>query len=112
MVSKHLARFLTRSLQNVKASDKLAALVGDRVGTQALIPTAVLFNGGVFKAAPIRARVLELLASWNGGQAVCELEGFQPISPLRRVQLSMGVTAPPARACASRPARHARTMSA
>jgi hypothetical protein len=78
MISKHLARFLTRSLQNVKASDKLGALVGDRVSTQALIPTAVLFNGGVFKAAPIRARVLELLASWNGGQAVRELEGFQP----------------------------------
>src|SRR5215472_8573968 len=78
VVSKHLARFLTRSLQNVKASDKLGALVGDRASTQALIPTAVLFNGGVFKAAPIRARVLELLASWNGGQAVCELEGFQP----------------------------------
>jgi hypothetical protein len=78
VVSKHLARFLTRSLQNVKASDKLAALVGDRAGTQALIPTAVLFNGGVFKAAPIRARVLELLASWNGGQAVRELKGFQP----------------------------------
>jgi molecular chaperone DnaK (HSP70) len=78
LVSKHLARFLTRSLQNVKASDKLAALVGDRAGTQALIPTAVLFNGGVFKAAPIRARVLELLESWNGGQAVRELKGFQP----------------------------------
>jgi len=78
VISKHLARFLTRSLQNVKASDKLAALVGDRAGRQALIPTAVLFNGGVFKAAPIRARVLQLLASWNGGQAVRELEGFQP----------------------------------
>src|SRR5215831_14396452 len=78
VVSKHLARFLTRSLQNVKASDKLAALIGDRAGAQALIPTSVLFNGGVFKAAPIRARVLELLASWNGGHAVCELEGFQP----------------------------------
>ena len=78
VVSKHLARFLTSSLQNVKASDKLAALVGDRAGTQALIPTAVLFNGGEFKAAPIRERVLELLASWNGGQAVRELKGFQP----------------------------------
>jgi len=78
VVSKHLARFLTRSLQNVKASEQLAGLVGDRAGTQALMPTAVLFNGGVFKAAPIRARVLELLASWNAGQAVRELEGFQP----------------------------------
>jgi hypothetical protein len=43
-----------------------------------LIPTAVLFNGGVLKAAPIRARVLDLLASWNGGQPVRELQGFEP----------------------------------
>jgi hypothetical protein len=78
VISKHLARFLTRSLQNVTASDKLDALVGARAGRQALMPTAVLFNGGVFKASPIRARVLELLATWNGGQAVRELEGFEP----------------------------------
>jgi hypothetical protein len=78
VISKHLARFLTRSLQNVTASDKLDALVGPRAGRQALMPTAVLFNGGVLKAGPIRARVLDLLASWNGGQAVRELEGFEP----------------------------------
>ena len=78
VISKHLARFLTRSLQNVQASDKLGALVGSRAGGPALMPTAVLFNGGVFKAGPIRARVLDLLASWNGGQAVRELEGFEP----------------------------------
>jgi molecular chaperone DnaK (HSP70) len=78
VISKHLARFLTRSLQNVRASDKLGALVGSRAGGSALMPTAVLFNGGVFKAGPIRARVLDLLASWNGGQPVRELEGFEP----------------------------------
>jgi hypothetical protein len=78
VVSKHIARFLGRSLQNVKASEKLANLVGARSGTDALIPTAVLFNGGVLKAAPIRARVLDLLASWNGGQPVRELQGFEP----------------------------------
>jgi molecular chaperone DnaK (HSP70) len=78
VISKHLARFLTRSLQNVKASDKLDALVGPRAVGEALMPTAVLFNGGVFKAEPIRARVLDLLASWNGGQEVRALEGFQP----------------------------------
>ena len=77
VVSKHLARFLGRSLQNVQASEKLASLVGPRAGTEALIPTAVLFNGGVFKAAPIRTRVLDLLASWNGGQPVRELQGFE-----------------------------------
>jgi hypothetical protein len=78
VVSKHLARFLIRSLQNVEASEKLAALVGPRVGARALMPTAVLFNGGVFKAAPIRSRVLGLLTSWNDGQAVRELQGFEP----------------------------------
>ena len=35
VVSKHIARFLARSLQNVRASDKLAALVGKREGAQA-----------------------------------------------------------------------------
>ena len=78
VVSKHIARFLAQSLQNVKASEKLTALVGASAGTQVLMPTAVLFNGGVFKAAPIRTRVLDLLASWNGGQPVRELQGFEP----------------------------------
>ncbi len=78
VISKHLARFLTRSLENVQASEKLRALVGSRAEGPALMPTAVLFNGGVFKAEPIRARVLDLLASWNGGTAVRELEGAQP----------------------------------
>jgi hypothetical protein len=49
VVSKHIARFLGQSLQNVKASEKLAGLIGPRAGTEVLIPTAVLFNGGVFK---------------------------------------------------------------
>ncbi len=78
VVSKHIARFLVQSLQNVKASEKLAALVGASAGAQVLMPTAVLFNGGVFKAAPIRTRLLDLLASWNGGQPVRELQGFEP----------------------------------
>ena len=78
VVSKHIAQFLSRSLQNVKASEKLAALVGTPAAAEVLIPTAVLFNGGVFKAESIRARVLDLLASWNGGQPVRELQGFEP----------------------------------
>ena len=77
VISKHLARFLTRSLQNAQASEKPGAPAGSLAGP-ALMPTAVLFNGGVFKAAPIRARVLDLLASWNGGEAVRALEGAEP----------------------------------
>jgi len=81
VISKHLTRFLTRSLANVKASEALTALVGDREEALAgdyLKPTAVLFNGGVFNASPIRKRVLDLLASWNKGVPVRELAGFQP----------------------------------
>lgn len=79
VISKHLARFLTRSLMNVKASEALRSLVGDRIdgSDSCLMPTAVLFNGGVFHAAPLRSRVLELLKSW-GGAEVRELQGFQP----------------------------------
>jgi hypothetical protein len=79
VVSKHLARFLTRSLANVQASETLTALVGARtLPGEFLAPTAVLFNGGVFKAGPIRKRMLDLLASWNDGKPVRELAGFQP----------------------------------
>ena len=79
VVSKHLARFLTRSLANVQASETLTALVGAGAWPKEfLTPTAVLFNGGVFKAGPIRRRVLDLLTSWNDGRPVRELAGFQP----------------------------------
>jgi hypothetical protein len=81
VVSKHLARFLVRSLKNVRASDALIALVRSKpeaLEGEYLRPTAVLFNGGVFNATPIRKRVLDLLASWNSARPVRELEGFQP----------------------------------
>ncbi|EDY81628.1 hypothetical protein VDG1235_1246 [Verrucomicrobiia bacterium DG1235] len=81
VVSKHLARFLKRSLENVKASESMRQLVGADEALLAgayLQPSAILFNGGVFKATAIRERVLKLLASWNRGTAPRELEGFQP----------------------------------
>src|SRR6202011_3654299 len=81
VISKHLARFLTRSLINVKASEGLTSLVKSRpeaLEGEYLKPTAVLFNGGVFNAAPIRKRVLDLLISWGKGAPVRELAGFQP----------------------------------
>ncbi len=79
VISKHLARFLTRSLENVKSSQTLSSLISDKARAKTfLAPTAVLFNGGVFKAAPIRRRVLDLLTDWNDGEPVRELAGYQP----------------------------------
>jgi hypothetical protein len=78
VISKHLARFLVRSAANLKNSQTLSALVAGQSGSnEFLLPTAVLFNGGVFKSGPIRNRLLELLASWNQGQAVRELRGIE-----------------------------------
>ncbi len=50
-VTRHLARFLT--------------VQGEALGMDGPVrPTAVLFNGGVFKATILRQRVMSILASW------------------------------------------------
>jgi len=76
-VSRHLARFLRRALENVRSDAELAARVGAEATSapvELLRPTAVLFNGGVFEAASFRARIVELLRAWFGADhAVKEL---------------------------------------
>tara|TARA_R110002096_G_scaffold215310_15_gene403194 strand:- start:13765 stop:15597 length:1833 start_codon:yes stop_codon:yes gene_type:complete len=81
VVSKHIVRFLSRSLQNVRSSEELAKLIDlDTHSSKGdlLHPTTILFNGGVFRAEGVRKRVVDLLASWNDGTAPVELQGFQP----------------------------------
>lgn len=78
VISKHLARFLCRSRANLSSSQSLSTLAEGQSGsTEFVMPTAVLFNGGVFKSGPIRSRVLELLTSWNEGKPVRELRGIE-----------------------------------
>lgn len=81
VVSKHIARFLSRSLENVRSSEELAKLIDGDIhdeSSKLLYPSAVLFNGGVFRAEAVRKRVIDLLASWSNGTAPSELKGFQP----------------------------------
>jgi hypothetical protein len=72
-VTKHLAYFLHRN------ADVLAQKApSKRSKKKATQPTAVLFNGGVFKAAPLRQRLTDVLNSWTksaGGAPVKELPG-------------------------------------
>jgi hypothetical protein len=75
-VSRHLARFLTRSLVNLRSGGGPGGVTVPE-GASHLMPSAVLFNGGVFKPEPVRRRILDLLASWNGGAAPRELEGAE-----------------------------------
>jgi molecular chaperone DnaK (HSP70) len=60
-VTRHLARFLNRQGGSLHAEGGFVT------------PSAVLFNGGVFRAEPLRRRVLEILSGWAGA-AVPALE--------------------------------------
>src|ERR1700747_623379 len=78
VISQHLALFLCRSRANLNGRQSFSSLVEGQLGsTEFVMPTAVLFNGGVFKSGPIRRRVLELLASWNEGKPARELRGIE-----------------------------------
>ncbi len=63
-ITRHLARFLSIHAEQVKETHP------DRVAPDGgfALPTAVVFNGGVFKAEPLRRRILETLGEW-GAQA-------------------------------------------
>lgn len=68
-VSKHLAQFLSRNLEVLQQK-----ATGKKSKKKASQPAAVLFNGGVFKADPLRQRMLEVLNEWNKS-GVRELPG-------------------------------------
>ncbi|NCA70599.1 MAG: Hsp70 family protein [Sphingobacteriia bacterium] len=60
-VTRHLAAFLGRQ---AGATEDLSGFVAQNPGASFLHPTAVLFNGGVFKAEILQDRVLEVLNQW------------------------------------------------
>lgn len=65
-ITRHLASFLSRQAGSLHMSTGFAQ------------PTAILFNGGVFKAAPLKNRVLDVLNGWlsaAGAKPAKELPG-------------------------------------
>jgi molecular chaperone DnaK (HSP70) len=64
-ITRHLARFLGQQAGSL------------HTGGTVVLPSAVLFNGGVFKARELRRRILELLSDW-AGRPVPELESSDP----------------------------------
>jgi len=63
-VTKHLAYFLARQTEALAGREKPSGKKKKGAAESAALPTAVLFNGGVFKADPLRKRLLEVLNSW------------------------------------------------
>lgn len=76
-VTRHLAAFLTRQARALSAAHDAPV----RVAGQSFVhPTAVLFNGGVLKASPLKNRILQVLNTWlkaEGGKPAKELEGAE-----------------------------------
>jgi molecular chaperone DnaK (HSP70) len=76
-VTRHLAAFLTRQARALAAAHDAPANV---TGQSFVHPTAVLFNGGVFRATTLKDRVIEVLNDWlaaDGGQPVKEMQGAE-----------------------------------
>ncbi len=76
-VTRHLAAFLTRQAKALAASREAPV---DVAGKAFVHPTAVLFNGGVFRADALKARVMEVLNGWlasDGGAPAKELDGAE-----------------------------------
>jgi len=74
-VTRHLGAFLVRQERALAQSPHPPIPPS---GKTFVHPTSVLFNGGVFKAEPLRKRTLEVLDAWleaDGGQRVKELPG-------------------------------------
>jgi hypothetical protein len=74
-VTRHLAAFLTRQAGALANSAEVPVKLQ---GKSFVHPTAILFNGGVFKAAPLKERITEVVNAWlkaEGAPAVKELGG-------------------------------------
>ena len=82
-VTRHLAAFLARQLG---ATQDLAGFEGKvSEGASFLHPTAVLFNGGVFKAGQLAERTLQVLNGW------LEAEGAPHVRLLEGADLDLAV---------------------
>jgi hypothetical protein len=74
-ITRHLAAFLSRQGKALASAHDAPVKME---GKPFVHPTAILFNGGVFKAHALKERIIEVLNEWleaDGGQAVKELAG-------------------------------------
>jgi len=81
-ITRHLAAFLTRQ---INATADLAGISAPAANASFLHPTAVLFNGGVFKSALLANRIMDILNEW------LNTEGAPPARRLEGADLDLAV---------------------
>ncbi|MDK2971314.1 MAG: hypothetical protein PWP23_1069 [Candidatus Sumerlaeota bacterium] len=79
-VTRHLARFLGLH------QDTAAEFLPGRAADAPILPTAILFNGGVFHAESLRQRIFDVVASW------CHESGAAPPRVLPSPELDLAVS--------------------
>jgi Hsp70 protein len=63
-VTRHLASFLHRQAEALANRERPKRAGGRKAAGDATLPTAVLFNGGVFKSDALRNRLMTVLNGW------------------------------------------------
>ncbi len=81
-ITRHLAAFLTRQARALATAENSPVRVEGRTFVH---PTAVLFNGGVFKAGVLESRLLEVLNGWLAD------DGGTPVKPQVGADLDLSV---------------------
>lgn len=81
-VTRHLARFL--GIQ-ARALENFPQLREKNPGKNFIHPTAILFNGGVFKAGLLQKRLVDVINSW------IDAEGGNPLKVLPETNLDLAV---------------------
>lgn len=81
-ITRHLAAFLSRQSG---ATQELSGFIAQPAESSFLRPTAVLFNGGVFKAEVLQERVMAVLNAW------LDAEGAPPARRLVAHDLDLAV---------------------
>ena len=67
-ITRHLAQFISKQAESLASrAPSGAGLRPSRKAAGSSLPSAVLFNGGVFKADTLRQRLLNVLGSWAKG---------------------------------------------
>jgi hypothetical protein len=82
-ITRHLAEFLHRHGEALAPREHREGQGHKRLGR--LLPTALLFNGGVFKAELLRQRLREVLSRWS------EQEGIEPPRELPGADFDLAV---------------------
>lgn len=76
-ISRHLAQFLKRAYESVKANPNLSSVLKLDEDKSFISPDWILFNGGVFESSVLRDRVHNLLQGWCKESEVKVLENAE-----------------------------------